>query len=198
MKKYFSLSFLFAVLTWLSSVLVALKLHGTLFATVSSEEILKFGAIDGATFKAAEYWRLLTSQMLHSKQAHMTFNVVLGWILGSTIEEQVGSLRFAAIYWLGGILGIIASVAFYPEYVSSGSSQALMSLFAAILILKLKGFSIRNWTLFLALAGLVLQLGLDIYVNHFPKVGHIVGFLAGGILCFVFILNCTTELNSAV
>jgi len=193
MKKYLSAAFLFAAITWIFSAYVAFKIHGSLLATVSSEELLKYGAIDGETLKAGEYWRLLTSQLLHSKQAHMTFNVILGWVLGSALEQRLGSASFTIIYWLGGTLGILASVAFYPEYVSSGSSQALMSLFAAVLVLRWKGAPTGRWIFSLAVIGLVAQLGLDIYINHFPKAGHIVGFLVGGILCFIFSFKKSPE-----
>lgn len=185
-KKYFSLAFIFALLTWLVSTFLAVRNHGSLFATVSSEEILHFGGIDGATLGSGEVWRIFTSQLLHSKQVHMTFNVIVGWFLGASIEKIFGAMRFAAIYWLGGSIGILMSVLFYPQYVSSGSSQALMGIFAAILVLYWKGFKISKAILSLATAGLFIQLSLDIYVNHLPKAGHVAGFLAGGAICFLF------------
>ncbi|MGZ3744309.1 MAG: rhomboid family intramembrane serine protease [Pseudobdellovibrionaceae bacterium] len=197
-KKYFSLAFVFALFTWLVSVFVAFKNHGTLFATVSSEEILHFGAVDGSTLNSGEIWRILTSQLLHSKQAHMTFNIILGWLLGSSIEQRFGSLRFAAIYWLSGSIGILTSVLFYPQYVSSGSSQALMAMFACILVLYWKGFKISKAIFSLAIAGLFIQLSLDIYVNHLPKAGHVAGFLVGGVLSFVFSLKEFSKVQSSL
>lgn len=197
-KKYFSLAFVFALLTWLVSVFVACKKHGFLFATVSSEEILQFGAIDGSTLKSGEVWRILTSQLLHSKQAHMTFNVLLGWLLGSAIEQNFGSLRFAVIYWLGGSIGILMSVLFYPQYVSSGSSQALMAIFASILVLYWRRFRISKAVLSLAIVGLFIQLSLDIYVNHLPKAGHVAGFLVGSVFCFLFSLKGFAKVQSNV
>jgi hypothetical protein len=106
-----------------------------------------------------------------------------------------GSPRFAAIYWLSGVLGILASVLFYPEYVSSGSSQALMGLSASILILRWRKFDIQKWSLFIAGMVLILQLALDIYVNNFPKAGHVAGFIAGAILCWLFSLSKILRLS---
>jgi rhomboid protease GluP len=189
--------FLFALITWIVSAFIAYKIHGSPFSTVSSEELLAWGAIDGGALKSWEVWRIFTSQVIHSKQAHMNFNVILGYILGLVIEQRLGSLRFAAMYWLSGVFGILASVWFYPEYVSSGSSQALMGLSASILILRWREFDIQKWALFVSGMTLTIQLTLDIYVNNFPKAGHVAGFITGAILCGFFSLSKISRLSPA-
>ncbi|MGZ3768305.1 MAG: rhomboid family intramembrane serine protease [Bdellovibrio sp.] len=139
--------------------------------------------------KIDEAWRLVTSQLIHQKQVHMLFNVFLIWILGTAIEREIDSIKFSIFYWLTGFSGIFASVIVYPEYVSSGSSQILMGLFASILIMKWQRFKISKAVFYITIIGLFSQLLLDIYVNRYPKAGHVIGFFAGGIFAFVLLNN---------
>ncbi|MGZ3780861.1 MAG: rhomboid family intramembrane serine protease [Pseudobdellovibrionaceae bacterium] len=184
MKKYFNLTLLFAITSIVSSFYVALKTNGHLFSTVSSEQMIEYGALNGATLKSDEIWKIFFSQLIHQKQLHMIFNVFLIWLLGSEIEKQFRKTWYLLFYWISGCIGILTSVFTYPEYVSSGSSQILMALFAAVFVMKFEKIDIPKLIFYVAIIGLILQLGADISVNHFPKAGHIAGFISGGIIGF--------------
>jgi len=189
MKKYGVLAPASAVTTLVASSLAAYLSHGIPWATVESAELLHFGAIDRETLGAHGIWRLFTSQLVHVKQAHMLFNVVLSWILGLSLERKLGSSRFFVTYWAGGTAGLPESVLFYPQYVSSGASQALVAVCAGLLVLSRHGLKSSRAVKILTLAVLAIQLALDIYVNRLPKAGHVVGFLAGGILSYGFLIR---------
>lgn len=184
MKKFINCSLVFSLITGLISFYVALITNGRFFATVYSDEMIQFGAINGVTLRNGEIWRLFTSQLLHQKQVHMVFNVLITWMLGNTIEREVGSLKFSIFFWLTGIIGILASVIIYPEYVSSGLSQILMGLFACILVMKWQKYEISRTIFYITIFGLFLQFGIDMYVNDYPKAGHVAGFFAGGSFAF--------------
>ena len=178
---------IFSVVIALVSLFVAYLANGKLISTVYSTDLLRFGAADGTIWQKGEIWRILTSQFVHAKQGHMFFNVAICWMLGACLERILGSIRFTVVYWLGGTIGLLSSLLAYPQLVSSGSSQALMALCAGIFVLKRKGVQIPKAVMMTNLAAFILQTGLDLYVNHFPKAGHVAGFFSGGLICWVFL-----------
>lgn len=89
----------------------------------------------------------------------------------------------ALIYFLGGSVGQIASVVCYPDLVSSGASQALMASCAAALLL-----SVPRWSKLVAIAIVVGQIALDMYVAGTIKAGHSFGFGGGLLVAGVLVL----------
>lgn len=190
MRKYFSVSLIVSAVTFVGSCLTAYIVHKNPFATLTASEILPYGAVNGASlFTNKEVWLLISAQLIHQKQGHMIFNVGMSWYLGRLVERAFGSLRFAAIYWIGGTIGTFASVYFLPDLISSGASQALMSLCAAILFLKWRGYSSSKTGIVATILTLTFQIGLDLYFSHSLKPGHTYGFLAGIFLSALLILR---------
>jgi rhomboid protease GluP len=171
-----------AGLTAAASMSASLHICGSLFSTVTSSQLLGIGAIDGRKLAAGEWWRLLTCQLLHVRPAHMAFNVVTILFIGWALERAIGSARVAAIYLVSGTAGVVASLLFSPEQVSSGASQALMGLAAGALLILRRGYRSPRWLPAIAVATLGIQLALDLLVAHYPKPGHVGGFLAGLLL----------------
>jgi rhomboid protease GluP len=180
------LAFLFAFVTLVYSSAIALILHRHPWATVHSDDIMNFGAINGTSLKNFEIWRIFVSQLIHSKQGHMIFNITLVFVLGSAVERIIGRFRFALLYWISGSLGIVASVLFLPEYVSSGASQALCGLGAGVLVLNWQRQKISKVILIIAYIALGFSLVLDLIFAHYPKPGHVVGFITGALLTYGF------------
>lgn len=76
-----------------------------------------------------EYWRLVTSGFLHSSLLHIGFNMLLLYFLGSEIEREIGSRRFALVYLtalLGGSLGALVQTTASPTVGASGAVFGLM------------------------------------------------------------------------
>jgi rhomboid protease GluP len=69
---------------------------------------------------------------LHANLIHIAVNSYSLYIIGPQVERSYGHARFAAIYLLSGIAGVIASFAFSP-YESLGASGALFGLIGAML-----------------------------------------------------------------
>lgn len=186
-QSYLSLASFFSIATLICSALASFISHGSIFSTIQSAELLRFGAIDGSAFANKEVWRIITAQLLHSKPPHMLFNVIMTFILGIVLERKINSTRFAILYWVAGSVGILASVLAYPQYVSSGSSQALMGLCAGICVCHLFRQKISPIMLAIALGTLFFQVGLDLYVASTIKAGHVAGFFAGAVLFYFFV-----------
>ncbi len=123
----------------------------------------------------------------------MLFNALAVLGVGAILEAGVGRWWLAFVYVVGGSIGQIAGVAFYPSLVSSGASQALMAICGAALVMRRTRFAYA-----LVVPILVLQIGLDLNAAGTIKAGHGWGFMAGvvigGAIVVVFRRNVTARL----
>lgn len=72
---------------------------------------------DGTLFgkiRQGEVWRLITPVFLHGGLLHLLFNMAWVWMLGKTLEQRLGALRYGL---LALIIGIISNIA---QYLMSG------------------------------------------------------------------------------
>jgi rhomboid protease GluP len=158
------------VAVWLAA---AVYLDQAFLATQRGSQLLQLGAVNGDLLGAHEYWRLLVSQFLHVHFLHMLFNALCILVVGSAVEKVFYWHGLLIVYLVGGTAGLIASVVFYPTEVSSGTSQALMALCAAAILVG--GVRVR----LIAVTIVAIQIALDVYVSGAIKMGHSVGFAAG-------------------
>ena len=172
-------AYLLAASLPLAWIAVARASGQALTAAQPSRLIARYGAVDGTVFATHEWWRLLTSQWLHSKGPHMLFNALIVAVAGALIEREQGIRRVLGLYLLGGLVGQIAGVIAYPDLVSSGASQAMLALCGAVLASPrvARGRAAIAWGL-VALATAV-QLALDLKVSGLPKAGHVAGLVVG-------------------
>jgi rhomboid protease GluP len=80
---------------------------------------------------AGEWWRLLTSGLVHSDWEHVQSNVIGLLVVGLAVESRLGTARTAATYALGTVASAIADLAFYSS--STGASGAVYALIGALL-----------------------------------------------------------------
>src|SRR5579864_6067268 len=73
-----------------------------------------FGASVGPYTLSGQWWRLFTYMFLHAGLIHIAFNMWCLWDLGALCESLYGRWTFAAIYFLTGIAGGLASVGWNP------------------------------------------------------------------------------------
>ena len=163
------------VLAWLLS---AFHLDLPLFSSQRSALLLNIGAIDGATLRQGEIWRLVSSQFLHVHFLHMLFNLLSIYVLSNSIEHEVGKLALVLSYFVGGTVGQYFGVFFRPDLVSSGASQALMALCGFVLASS-RRLILPRFTVATAIVVTVIQSVLDVAVSTSIKPGHGFGFAAG-------------------
>lgn len=109
------------------------------------QDLLIAGANYGpAVLQGGEVYRLLTSMFLHSGiytllgtvdlsgLLHIVFNCYMIYTVGRILERLFGPVRFALVYFLGGLTGSVFSAVFYhPPVFSIGASGAVFALLAA-------------------------------------------------------------------
>jgi rhomboid protease GluP len=131
-----------------------------------------------------ELWRLITPIFLHGSIYHIGFNMYALYILGRGLERAYGHTRFAALYFLAGFAGNVASF-LLSSSPSLGASTAVFGLVAAQGVFiyqnrKLFGPQSTRSSLSNIAFIIVLNLGLGISPgSNIDNWGHLGGLIGG-------------------
>ncbi|HET6390199.1 rhomboid family intramembrane serine protease [Hyphomicrobium sp.] len=187
--RWFSAASFLALATVTVSLAVAYHLNGSLFKTAQVADLRSYGGTTFEDLAHLELWRLATAQLVHAKIPHMLFNALCLFLLGSLLQQAIGSLRLIFL-WLvaGGLATAISPVLIEaPWNVGTGASQAVFAFAGCSVVLAI--FGAIDWRPAFGLAALVLVTGLalDLAYAGYPKPGHVSGFIFGAALGAVFI-----------
>lgn len=147
--------------------------------------LTRLGDKSNEAIMAGQYWRFITPMFLHVNVLHIGLNSISLYVVGRDVERVYGSLRFAGIYFLSGISGVVLSFMFLHDN-SIGASGAIFGLVGALLpflfrnraILRAPWDGIRN---ILVVIGLNLGIGIvSGVVDNWGHIGGLVGGLALG------------------
>ena len=151
-----------------------------------SDLLLMWGAKDNIAIAAGDqYYRFFSMMFLHGGLLHLLFNTIALTSFGSEIERIAGTQRFLGIYFIGGLLGGVASYVFSPNP-AVGASGAIFALIGAEII-----FIWQNRAVFgegtkqmLGSVGFtaIANIGIGFSVPNIDNMAHI-GGLIGGLLC---------------
>ncbi len=125
-----------------------------------------------------QYYRLITSAFLHVSLLHIGANMLALIIVGPSLERLLGTWRMLAVYLLSALGGSALIYAFgTPLEPVVGASGAIFGLFAACLLLVRRLGLDAQW-----LVGIiVLNFVFTFSVQGISKLGHIGGFVVGGL-----------------
>ncbi|MGW6390572.1 rhomboid family intramembrane serine protease [Streptomyces sp. NPDC055103] len=101
-----------------------------------------------------EWYRLLTSTVLHQAVWHILFNVLGLWVIGGIVEPELGRIRYAALCLLSGLSGsVLAYLVASQAQPSLGASGVVYGLIGAWVVLaRRKRHDMRPVILFVALS----------------------------------------------
>ena len=106
-----------AVVTLLTSMLVAFIVTGTPFSTVRIVDLAHWSGLELTAFSIEDSWRLLTAQLVHVKWPHMLFNVVCLALVAGLVERRIGAFGTLLIWALiGGTATAISPLGIDPPY----------------------------------------------------------------------------------
>jgi len=143
---------------------------------------LTFGMIPAAIAQG-EWWRLITSTLLHGSILHLLFNMYALYWLGPQLERSLGHVRFAALYILSALGGSVASYWFSDiNTVSVGASGAIFGLITATIVI---GRQMRT-----DVSQLVVLLGINVVIG-FAQPGidwraHFGGAITGAAVAVIY------------
>lgn len=174
----------------LAIVNVAIFAAGYLFQPASRDLVLWGANHPARVLLDGEFYRLVTAMFLHGSIAHVMLNVLVLYSFGSSLERIGGHVRFALIYFLGGLGGSVLSAALGNGY-SVGASGAIFALIGAEYVFlyqhrKLMGATGAARRRSLILLGLMnLAVGLlttlgdtTVKIDNWGHLGGLVGGLA--------------------
>lgn len=118
-------------------VWVATVVAGLSPAQPDAADLLRWGGNSAwAVIEEMQWWRLLTSTVLHSGIVHLAMNMVGLWSVGLLLNRMVGNTAFLGLYLLCGLAGAAASLHFAAQTaVSVGASGAVFGVATALLVL---------------------------------------------------------------
>ncbi|OKJ61063.1 Rhomboid family protein [Streptomyces sp. CB02009] len=101
-----------------------------------------------------EWYRLLTSTVLHQEVWHILFNVLGLWVIGGIVEPELGRIRYAALCLLSGLSGsVLAYLVAAQNQPSLGASGVVYGLIGAWVVLaRRRRHDMRPVILFVALS----------------------------------------------
>ena len=143
-------------------------------------ELCGFGGLDNEN--PNQWFRFIVPMFLHAGLIHIAFNMLLQLTMGREMEQAIGSIRFAFVYFSSGIFGFVLGGNFAAKAIAStGASGCLFGVLALVLLDLIYHWNERKspvkdlmWILVDVLVSFVLGLlpGLDNF-------SHIGGFLMG-------------------
>lgn len=130
-----------------------------------------------------EWWRLITSLFVHVDLQHFLSNSICLFVLGSSIEKQLGRFSFIIIFFLSGILGNIFSYLIMPhEYIHAGASGGIFGLLGAQLFLLYSRYRSSNPKDIAIFSIMICILLLFTFFNPSANpISHLTGLIIGGI-----------------
>jgi membrane associated rhomboid family serine protease len=142
-----------------------------------------FGGLDDQN--PNQWFRFIVPMFLHAGLIHIAFNMLLQLTMGREMEQAIGSVRFALVYFSSGIFGFVLGGNLAAKAIAStGASGCLFGVLALVLLDLIYHWNERlspvkdlMWILVDVVVSFVLGLlpGLDNF-------SHIGGFLMGLVL----------------
>lgn len=134
-------------------------------------------------FKLELYYQLISSMFTHGGVAHIFMNMFILYQFGNMIENAIGYKKFLILYFIGGILTSLGSLAYMyytNDWVNLVGASGAISVLIGWLALKDKtqrsGFVV--WILLISFAPLLLGLPIAWYA-------HLIGFAIGWLIALV-------------
>ena len=133
-----------------------------------------------------EYYRLIASAFLHLDIVHLFFNMYALYVLGRSIENYFGKIKYIIIYLLSALFGSLVSLIFLDSsVVSVGASGAIFGLMGALLYFGYHYRAMLNNAITRQILPLIiLNLFMGFIVSNINNFAHI-GGLIGGLICSV-------------
>ncbi len=126
--------FTYILLATIAVIFVLMTLSGgSLNATEQERLLVMWGAKVNWLIAAGQWWRLISATFLHAGFLHIALNGYALFLIGTDLEALVGRARFAAIYFISGLAGSVASFTF-SSMTGVGASGAIFGLIGALAV----------------------------------------------------------------
>ncbi len=156
-------------------------MSGMLFG--SGNKFFEFGVFYSPWFLEGQLWRIITAMFLHGSPLHLLFNMYCLYILGPTLEQILGRIKFLSLYFVSGVTGFVVSMIFMPDAFSVGASGALFGVMTAYFALYLRFRLFDRVIINQLLFWVAVNFAFGLFVPNINMWAH----LGGGIAGFLYI-----------
>lgn len=150
---------------------------------------------DGS-YQPHQWYRIITPIFLHAGFLHIIFNLLLQVTMGSTIERNIGFIKFFIIYLMSGISGFLLGANFSPNGIAStGASGALFGIVATNIIMfvycgrkNTNMYGTKRYKLFIFI--MILEILISLVLGLLPGLdnfSHIGGFAMGMLMAILLL-----------
>lgn len=156
-------------------------------------------------------YTVFTSMFMHGDAAHILFNMLFLFLIGLQLEDRVGKAKFAAVYFVAGLIGVVAEgfVRWGSPGLIIGASAAISGTMGAMLLLypreRIPMFvlviflpSVPVWAAVGSWFGLQVLFALSDPLGPTAYSAHIAGFLVGMIVAQRFPASIKKEKASVL
>ncbi|WP_419919722.1 rhomboid family intramembrane serine protease [Candidatus Poriferisocius sp.] len=161
--------------------IASVALGDSLTGTPSENGLILEAATRGVAIDVLnEWWRVFTGGFLHHGLFHLAVNMYSLFILGLILEQSLGRIPFAAVYFSSLVSGSFGALLETPDALVAGASGAIFGLLGAYAALSLnQGVSLFRTPLGMIL---IINLAISLFVRSISLGGHIGGLLGGFIV----------------
>jgi membrane associated rhomboid family serine protease len=158
-------------------VFLAEMFQGVAVRGIAGSSVIADGGVRAPEVADGEWWRMVTAGFIHAGLFHILFNMFALYVLGSALEQYVGGLRMAVV-WFGAVLwGSVGAMLLDPTALTVGASGGVFGLMGALLVVSRQ----RGMEFLTGGLGAVLLLNLVItFAIPGISIGGHLGGLAGG------------------
>ncbi|PQO25363.1 hypothetical protein C5Y96_23770 [Blastopirellula marina] len=158
----------------------------------SWESLAKFGYLPADSIWDGGYWALVTSAFVHLALWHVAFNVYWLRVLGSRLEEKIGSLKFLAFFVVAAMVSSSVQLAFSGD-TGIGASGVVYAIFGFMWPTRYRYPRFNEVLDERTIQIFVVWLGFCVVATHLKiwnvgNAAHISGLLFGGAVAGAFVL----------
>ncbi|MEU7480218.1 rhomboid family intramembrane serine protease [Lentzea sp. NPDC042327] len=130
-----------------------------------------------------EWWRILTSGFMHIGLWHLVLNMAVLYIAGSSVEPELGRLRFTLVYFLALLGGNAAAFYFGAAGgLLAGASGAVFGIMGALIVVWRR----KKRDISTVVVIVVINLVSNLFTNA-SLLAHLGGFVIGGLLTLAMV-----------
>ena len=159
--------------------------------------LYNWGKLVGSQVADGEWWRLAGSMFLHASLLHIAFNMFALWIVGTIVEQALGTSRYLLVYVVAGLAGSAGAlllpiarvgggfvIDYQPDRATVGASGAIYGLFGALLVLE---YVATGSLAGQAMALIAVNLAISLIIPGISIGGHLGGLVGGTLATYAII-----------
>lgn len=154
--------------------------------------LVDFGAKDNGLIIAGQYWRLISAIFLHANWLHLLVNCYSLYVVGNIVERIFGHIKYAAIYFIAGLYGNIASFIFTanPAIPSVGASGAIFGLLGALIYYGVeRPKSFKKYFGYNVWLTILINIVINISIPGIDSLAHLGGLCGGFLAAYAIKVN---------